>query len=519
MILLVTLSGSLSLLFTMHAPNNTADHLVLRTGDSVPSRSSQTPGSAHESPTANVLHPNNPNTHSTIGQFTRGELFRPFPNLTAFRVGVHKTDSSGYILNLYYHGQQQAGLRAIIAQQCWVHSFGLEMKIVEPFSNHSHLMQNVFAWSHALQHDRKGVRFSSFHDIDHFNEVSMKDGDPPLVSIEGFFQKAPREVILLQINKAFMRHCLTYPVEGCVSSRNTTAFIKFTSDCPTMNVTIPALKSLLELGFKIVRTVCLNCESLLPGDAGISPDEITKYIFGPYKSSDVTLLVDAWQFGVNLTPECNRSAVCRPMDEAQKKRLIPSNQLENDVEHYIKHALKANESHGTIAFMIRLEWAMISYRTSVLKRLTQCFDEALKLQISNRKPLLALDIGKYGSASFPRTLQRYDATQANFPQIMEKLEQFVQKLFQEHTGWTLSTWEDSFTNVLLHEEASEAGYIAALQSALASRADCLVLMGGGHYQQALVVEYAKRHSHKCVHFLCTSPNWMHAFNTILGSNY
>ena len=451
-----------------------------------------------------------------------GEPNRKAWNLTTFSLRPSpEPDSSGYILSLYYHGQQRAGIRAIIAQQCWVHSFGLPMKIVEPFSNHSHLLHNRQFWSRILEQGRNGVRFGSFYDIDHFNQISARDGDPPLVSFEHFFQNAPRTVILLQISKAFRRQCLNFPSEGCVSRSNSTAFNKFTSDCSTTNMTKPALDALVQLGFKIVRTVCLNCESVLPGDVGITPGDITAHIFGPYKPSDVTLLSDTWQFSIHLAPKCNWSSVCTAMDEAQSMRLIPSNHLENSIKRYEK---ELRHDHGSVAFMIRMEWALISYRGSFLSRLSQCFDNALDLfnkQLKNngdgdRRPLLAVDVGKYGSVTIPVTLRRYDPDRLQFALLMEKLEQFVGKLYRETTGWTLSTWEDSFAEVIPGEEALEAGYIAAMQSVMASQADCLVLIGGGHYQQAVVVEYAKRHTHKCVHFLCTPPNWAHAFKVLLG---
>ena len=43
----------------------------------------------------------------------------------------------GHVITLGYTGQQIAGVRGLLSQQCWIASFGLPMKIVEPYTKWS----------------------------------------------------------------------------------------------------------------------------------------------------------------------------------------------------------------------------------------------------------------------------------------------------------------------------------------------------------------------------------------------
>ena len=61
-------------------------------------------------------------------------------------------------------------------------------------------------------------------------------------------------------------------------------------------------------------------------------------------------------------------------------------------------------------------------------------------------------------------------------------------------------WEESFVTAT---GSTDRGYIAALQSAVASRADCLVLIGGGHFQVMTHQKYMSYgHAHECVYKMC-----------------
>ena len=61
----------------------------------------------------------------------------------------------------------------------------------------------------------------------------------------------------------------------------------------------------------------------------------------------------------------------------------------------------------------------------------------------------------------------------------------------------------TFTNATKRIENS--GYIAALQRTLASQAECLVLAGGGNFQELAMRDYMRNHPNKrnwCIHAVC-----------------
>ena len=64
-------------------------------------------------------------------------------------------------------------------------------------------------------------------------------------------------------------------------------------------------------------------------------------------------------------------------------------------------------------------------------------------------------------------------------------------------------WENSFS--LASRGLSDPPYIAAMQRALASQADCLILMGGGRFQLLAYEDYLMLHpdpSKQCVQYVC-----------------
>ena len=73
-------------------------------------------------------------------------------------------------------------------------------------------------------------------------------------------------------------------------------------------------------------------------------------------------------------------------------------------------------------------------------------------------------------------------------------------------------WEDTFMEV---SGIEDRGYIAALQRTIASRADCLVLVGGGHFLELALHEYLRDHPSPCVHFICLEKLYKDEYENIL----
>ena len=137
---------------------------------------------------------------------------------------------------------------------------------------------------------------------------------------------------------------------------------------------------------------------------------------------------------------------------------------------------------------------------SELNTLEKCFQkvislaEALKNGKGDQHPLVTLDIGSFGSNSFKSVVE--DETTYN-------MSRNALTTLYDNT-WTMEEWEESFTRAT--GKSINRAYIGALQRILASRADCLILMGGGSFQALAVRDYYNYHKElreKCVHFVCT----------------
>ena len=67
---------------------------------------------------------------------------------------------------------------------------------------------------------------------------------------------------------------------------------------------------------------------------------------------------------------------------------------------------------------------------------------------------------------------------------------------------SINDWEHSF--VMAADGETNRGYIAALQRIVASRAENILLMGGGSFQSLAVQDYIEFHGSKkkCVYLVC-----------------
>jgi len=73
---------------------------------------------------------------------------------------------------------------------------------------------------------------------------------------------------------------------------------------------------------------------------------------------------------------------------------------------------------------------------------------------------------------------------------------------------TFEEWEQRFTDAT--DGITDAGYIAALQRTIGSRADCLILVGGGTFGLGVLSEYIHNHpvtSEHCYTFLAMASKY------------
>ncbi len=422
----------------------------------------------------------------------------------------------GYILTLTYTGQQSAGLRGIMSQQCWAASFNLPMTIVEPFGINSSLCNRAKAWT-TLDRGEPLTRFSDYFDIIHFNQHAIAAGNPPLVSWEEFLHKAPRKVIVVYINGIQAKNCLGFK-SGCSHwRRNEKEVNAFTSNCTVVRSVDSALEYLQMRQFEVVRTVCLKCGIWKNASPQLSPSALTMHIFGKYKPAEVTILFDLWKFTLSITPHCRHSPKCHMNDRALTTWTQPSLHISQAADLYLKSTL-GTAGNRTVAIMVRLEWYLIYMRQKTrigvcLKEIEGRLDMLRKSRINlneHAPPFLAMDVGKYGSGTFPTTLRIHSLSQKYFDSTLEQVRSFVARIYDQK--WTFQDWENSFSAAA--KAYPDRGFIAALQSTIASKADCLLLLGGGHFQELALKLYKKAHpipSKQCIYYICMAHIWQSTF--------
>jgi Zn-dependent oligopeptidase len=161
-------------------------------------------------------------------------------------------------------------------------------------------------------------------------------------------------------------------------------------------------------------------------------------------------------------------------------------------------------SSNEVAVMLRIEH-VIDYVNKHREQssIDKCLEEAYQLTKERQqsgRPMVTLDMGKFGSGVWSELTAKYDVAG-----LAEKSKQLLNSLFNNELSYT--EWEESFTRATGGVENS--GYIAALQRTLASRAKCLVLVGGGTFQDLALKDYLRNHPKRedqCVKLVCIYKN-------------
>ena len=416
----------------------------------------------------------------------------------------------GYIVALVYSGQQGAGIQALTSLQCWAGSFHLPMSIMEPLI----MKTAITAMPKTRVHDSKRnqtsiqLSFGDFFDLEYFNSVSKKNGYAQLASREEFFKKAPRKTIVVIMKNIPRNTSEDKRVTHLVWSSNN-------SDVCYQSKQLPQLQPFTKQGFCIIRVIS-SLHSFARSSI-FSADDMKQTIFGSLSPSDVTLIFTIWrtpwyvpvkQNSKDKTIECKRIG-----NIGTKHQFQPSQRLLDDVMRYEQQFL---DSHNTLAVMLRIERMLgflQQYQANSSRRqasngpwtVDKCLNQVVKLtkQLQKKRhygqPYVTLDVGKYGSKSWNQSL--FIKKGNSMEQLEKQAKLTLMQLYSNQ--WTFEQWETSFSKAARGVENS--GYIAAVQRTIASRAECLVLVGGGTFQDLALQGYMYNHPDRtkwCIHLIC-----------------
>ena len=410
---------------------------------------------------------------------------------STYRRGYYKTVLSpledrasteyGYVLAMRYTGQQGTGIQSLMSLQCFIGSFNLPMFILEPMMDQtsfgSYLGRNAT------------LKFSDMFDITHFNKASRRIGFSELrFESELNTQSAlPKNVILVNSRRSGKES-----VELVWNSQE--------NDECYVDEKVPE-------HFCIVRVVSVGGKHNLRSSYQIfSEKEFFSTVLGNRSPKSITIIFKAWHTPWYVpNPSLDDPLKCKNIRSVSTEtQFHTSSKLLTDAKNYEDRFLN---STNRLAIMFRLERMMIHLRIlknrknldSVDGYVRNCLGEVINVseQIwrdngEYTRPLVTLDLGKYGSNSWGGQ---------GALNLTHRMNSTFSKLFKD--GWTFNEWEQSFTQVA--SIADNKGYIAAFQRTLASRADCLILIGGGYFQELALNDYKRNHPDKsrwCVHLIC-----------------
>ncbi len=375
----------------------------------------------------------------------------------------------GYIMVMKNWEQQTAGSASLMSLQCWAAS--INMVVVELFMETSQYGIPDELLANATAKPQGFVRLSQMYDIDYWNKYSRDECYAPLVNWEHFLCNAPRDMILVYVLYTVL---------------NTQVI-----SCPLISEEIANFQNqsssfLNAHGFRIIRGVCLQLT-----EQKLSTEEFSAFILGNYTASEVTVVINEWR-GLTKFNGPRLSLTDTDCDwhtyrSSSVPFARPSRRILEDVSLYREQKLNSKDY---IAVMVRFEIALQSLHNgprwtigprwtvnSCLESVISAWNE-LKVESNLSETFWSLDVGAYGTIGYSQLpWKRPIAEQVLF-------------FMEDHYNVSYSEVEESLTEV---SGMTNRGYIALLQQSVAVRAKCLLLIGGGTFQEHAASQYNELH--------------------------
>ena len=413
-------------------------------------------------------------------------------------------NDSSYIITQSFGGQMTRAIRNMMVQQCWGASFGHPSYLVEPFSSNSFLYHTSRLWSKAKRRElRNAPRFSEFYDLDHYNFQSRRQGSIELVTWEHFIKNAPRQAVALVI-----------PQQKCnLTWKRKTSNNRLLSNCSLSEAFQDFIVGLKTYEFHVIKVMCVDCTRL---EMPLTPKELQSELYEGHSFQRVTILVNAWRNYAYTTSWLQLPKLCALCETpSMSVRLRPSMLVRRHTQYYKEAFLK---HHGFVAVMIRIERFLTQQVSGrVQSNLSSCVNETLqvldktKTEMKNVDTFLTLDVGRFGSRVM-RTSNAVSRLTSHGTDTGDTITLLAENTIKHVFNGTLSfkEWEDTFTDA--SHGITEMGYIAMLQRNIATEANCLILMGGGSFQQVAAYQYIQNHPNDyCLHTICVTQSFVKLF--------
>ena len=365
----------------------------------------------------------------------------------------------GYLLELYSSDALTGGAMNILSYQCMASKLSPKLIVVEPFVLPTATYGAVLEVDDRESFDRENnVKLKDIYDIEAWNSVADRYHYNRLASWESFIADAPRDLILVE--NQWWRDC------------NLSALTeKFSGFFKTFN-------------FRVVRTVCLNFNKSGAMNAG----QFKGVVYGEYAPEQVTVVIDrlpAVGQGVGPFSTAVEGQSCSKGKywDLVIKNMPSSKRIKRDAKEYIKRYFGGKKDF--VSLMIRFQHRLGAAKNNTLAEVKSILQEVRHkwTVVKDRQHLnatfLAFDVGKYGCAAF--TILNHFGPMMG--EILTEMRKFFDNLYNGSISY--SEWEDSFVEVSgVKSGSGVAGYVAILQKEIASQGRCIILVGGGSFQES-----------------------------------
>ena len=390
---------------------------------------------------------------------------------------LNRAHETGYVLALSYKDQLTSSSHRLVSLSCWAKQWN--MTVVSPFVSDTFFRVPL----QAVSTTTTAMKYDEIFNISKWNTYCEEHSLSPFAPWEDFLQNAPRDVVLVYLvyNRYIQKQC-SKTIFGSGKECNFRLLKDFWS------------QMLAPHQFRIVKEKCIDLNQQLRHN--VTMEDLNLLFWGndsEYSPNSVSLVMNEWNgiaYDIHRKAgelmECHidvNTTTCLSFPPESKnmvyKLLSPSSRVFHDAEMYVAKYLSRSNSY--VAVMVRWEWAgmqRVNHNSIVMHDIVKDWQR----QENVTGIFLTTDVGKYGSEAL--TVNPY----------IENLIRRTRELFKMLYGKVISLedYSKSFEDV---SNSTHPAYIGQLQRVIAAKARCLLMVGGGHFQQQTLNLYNELHVH------------------------
>lgn len=179
--------------------------------------------------------------------------------------------------------------------------------------------------------------------------------------------------------------------------------------------------------------------------------------------------------------------------------LVPVPKIWRDAEVYARRHVSHQKHRRYLAVLLRLERIITDNSRPTSTGIAElCFKNilvhinTLRQQTGLRDVFIATDVGQFGSHGYLLRKRQYIGSITAI--------KFMESLFRNVNSNTMTAYENSFRNIS-HTGGGTINpvYVSTIQKAIAAKAECLLVVGGGWFQAHTLHLYTRQRQH---HGLC-----------------